>query len=576
MSWLSRTLSVYLAIGLGQGLLFWWILGLESPGLSAAVATVALVGGINLQLLGGGLRSRGAVLLAAGLALGMASISAWVFWPPELSEKGAPSSDWLKVSWGVGSVVLAYIATAFILSWPTREKHRLRYEDLFRHAWNNVFILLLAALLTGVFWLLLMLWGSLFRMLGIEQFAQWFSAPGFVCLSTALVFSLGVRMGRDNERVIGLLRGILLTLCRFLLPLSALIAVLFSLALPFTGLSPIWSTGFSTPILIGLVGINLFLLNGVFQDGRQGDAYPSGLRRLVELCLLCLPVLMALAGYSTYLRIEQHGLSPSRFLAALLVLVGTLHSLAALWAVVRRQPLWLGSLCASNPLIALLLCVLLVGVHSPWLSPLEFSARNQVQRLLSGRTAAEDFDAEYLRYSLGAPGLRQFEALQGLLEQGRVLEAPARERLQALMREASHGGADSLGEAVEPPGPKLEWLGTPEEGHEQFVALASDSFRCQNPGCLLWAVDLDLAPDGRKEVLQLSKEEWPTAIFFFTRSDAGEWRQAGTLEGTVSTPELIRQIRAGAAWLVRPRYQSLQAEGVLLVPLPREPEAARD
>lgn len=572
MPWLSRTLSAYLAIGLGQGLLLWLCLALESPGLSAAVATVALVGGINLQLLGCGPGQRGAVLLAVGLTVTMASISAWVFWPPEGSAESAPSSAWLKVSWGFGSVVLAYIVTAFILSWPTREKNRLRYEDLFQHAWNNVFILLLAVLLTGVFWLLLMLCGSLFSMLGIEQFAQLFSAPIFACLSTMLVFSLGVRMGRDNERVIGLLRGILLTLCRFLLPLSALIAVLFSLALPFTGLSPIWSTGFSTPILIGLVGINLFLLNGVFQDGRQGGAYPRALQRLVELCLLCLPLLMALAGYSTYLRIEQYGLSPSRFLAALLVLVGTLHSLAALWAVVRRQPLWLGSLRASNPLIALLLCVLLVGIHSPWLSPLEFSARNQVQRLLSGRTAAEDFDAEYLSYSLGEPGKREFEALQALLEQGRVLDAPARERLQSLMREAQPLGTDEQGEAVEPPGPDLEWLGAPEEGHEQFVALASRSSRCQAPGCLLWAVDLDLDPDGRKEVVQLSKEEWPEAIFFFTRTAEGQWQQAGTLEGTVNTPELIRQIRAGTTRLVRPRYQSLQAKGVLLVPLPSEPE----
>lgn len=576
MPWLSRTLSLYLAIGLGQGLLFWWALGPESSGWSAAVVTATLVGGINLQLLGGGLGQRGAVLLAAGLALGMGAISAWVFWPPELLAEGEPSSAWLQVSWGLGAVVLGYIATAFILSWPTRDQHRLRYEDLFQHAWNNAFILLLAALLTWGFGLLLMLWGGLFSMLGIEQFTQWFSTPGFIFLSSALVFSLGMRMGRDNERVIGLLRGILLTLCRFLLPLSALIAVLFSLALPFTGLSPIWSTGYSTPILIGLVGINLFLLNGVFQDGRQGGAYPRALQRLVELCLLCLPLLMALAGYSTYLRIEQHGLSPSRFLAALLVLVGTVHSLAALWAVVRRQPLWLGSLRASNPLIALLLCVLLVGMHSPWLSPLAFSARDQVQRLLSGRTAVEDFDAEYLRYSLGEPGQRQFEALQAQLEQGRILDAAGRERLQSLMREALHGGADEQGEAAEPPGPKLEWLGTPEEGHEQFVALASSSSRCQAPGCLLWAVDLDQEPDGRKEVLQLSREEWPTPIYFFSRSAAGEWQQAGTLEGTVNTSELIRQIRAGEARLVRPRYQSLQAEGVLLVPLPSEPETAQD
>lgn len=44
------------------------------------------------------------------------------------------------------------------------------YGRLFAFAWRNVITLAEAALFTGLFWLILSLWGSLFHMLGIEFF----------------------------------------------------------------------------------------------------------------------------------------------------------------------------------------------------------------------------------------------------------------------------------------------------------------------------------------------------------------------------------------------------------------------
>ena len=104
------------------------------------------------------------------------------------------------------AVVITYICTVFILSWPAREGRYPRYEDLFRHAWDTVFIVLLGLLLNAVFWALLWLWGGLFKMLGIVALNKLFSTDGFICISSAMVFALGVHMGREKERVIGLLR----------------------------------------------------------------------------------------------------------------------------------------------------------------------------------------------------------------------------------------------------------------------------------------------------------------------------------------------------------------------------------
>lgn len=569
----NRPLWAYLGVGLIQGLLLWGARQLNFDGgwlasLAMGLATLGLVGGLGLQLLGVRLRTRGTGLLLLGLAGLMALVGAWVWrqgWP--WGDAGSHDSQ-LMLSWSLGAVLLAYIGIAFILSWPTREDGRLRYEDLFQHAWNNAFIVLLGLLLVGVFWLLLILWAGLFAMLGIELFGELFTQGGFICISSMLVFAVGVRMGCENERVIGLLRGILLTLCRFLLPLSALIAVLFTLALPFTGLQAIWKTGHSTAILLCLIFINLLFINGVFQDGGETPWYPRFLRRLVEASVLCLAVLAVIAGYSIYLRIAQYGVTAQRFYAALLVLLALLHGAALLWALRPRQVVWLGSLRRSNPPLALVACVLLVLAHSPWLNGLEVSARSQVQRLQAGEVSAQDFDAAYLRYELGRPGVQQFEALQARLQAGALLEAPARAALLARMDEVVKQGAYEA-PPVDPqamPAQTLAWIGPAADEAEQVVGEQMRQQECSYAGCLLWAVDMD--GDGRNEVLLLPTQHYGSELFFFARNERNEWQVAGRFEQAYSSEDLIEAARQGQVKRVKPRYQSLQVGGALYVPLP--------
>lgn len=551
---LNRSAKTSLSIGLAQGLLLWLASVIAEPGMKFALVTAVLVGGINLLLLGDNIRRRGTGWLVLGLTVVMTAISGWVFW--EGDDTGRPG-NWLPGSWTCFAVVITYICTAFILSWPTREGSAPRYEDLFRHAWDTVFIVLLGLLLNAVFWALLLLWGSLFKMLGIVALNKLFSADGFIYVTSAMVFALGVNMGRENDRVIGLLRGILLTLCRVLLPLSALIVIVFTFALPFTGLAPIWATGYSTTIMLCLVAANLFLLNGVFQDGAQNSGYPVWLLRMVDLCLLCLPVLVGLAGYSTWLRIEQYGLTPSRLLAMLLVGVMFAHSLAAVWAVIVPQGQWLGRLRVSNPVIALMTVLVLLVIHTPWLSPLQFSAQNQVQRLTEGKTPVERFDAETLRNRLGAPGRQAYEALLAQVEQGQVLTPEARQVLLKRLKEAETSTGHSSERVI-------EWIGPKVEGSEQFDTPQIGGNACRGGGCVLWAVDLD--QDGQDEVLRVSQSDRYDAPEFFKRDAQGSWQLVGRYEGVENAQALIEKIRQGDVKVVKPRYQSLQVEGVILDP----------
>ncbi|MDD0973598.1 DUF4153 domain-containing protein [Pseudomonas fontis] len=542
---LNRSLPLYLAIGLVQGLVLLGLSLLDIPLLTVAVGSVVLVGGTLLQLLGTAVKVRGTWVLVLGLTVLIAAISSTRYL--------GDAYDWLWLSWMVGAPLLAYICTAFIHSWPTREGARPRYQDLFQHAWNNVFIVLLAGLLCGLFMLLLWLCAGLFKMLHIEVVAELVRATSFQLLTLPVVFSLGMRMGCQNDKVIGLLRGILLTLCRFLLPISALTAVLFSAALALTGVQPIWDTGYSTTILLCLIGVQLFLVNGVFQDGEQQD-YPRVLRRLVEASLLCLPVLAGLAAYSTWLRIDQYGLTPSRALGALLVAVALVYSLAAVWAVLFSRSRWLGALRSSNPPLALLCALLIVAFHSPVLDPVGQSARNQVERLLSGRIPVAQFDARALRNSLGKAGREQFEALAVQLERGEILDESGRAQLREQMAEAAPYAESS--------GPKLEWLGPAELGSEQFLAMADAKIQCGTPGCVLWPVDLD--GDGRHEVMMLARHRYTNSATFYVRDTDDRWREGGTLYGIADARLMIQRIRDGAVQPVTPHYKTLQVDGVEL------------
>ncbi len=545
----TRSLLYYVVIGLLQGLvLLATVLGRGEVlgfGLSVAVCAAVAVAGLNLQLLGSAVRQRGTGWLVLGLSLLIGGISAWVF--------AAEPSGWLQMTWCLAAVVLGYIGTAFILAWPTGEGLRPRYEDLFRHAWNNVFILFLAQMLTGLFWQLLWLCALLFSMLGIPQVKDAVESPVFLWLVLPVVFSLGMRMGRENEKVIGLLRGILLTLCRFLLPLGALITVLFTLTLPFTGLQPVWDTGYSTTLLLMLAIINLFLVNGVFQEGQQGRVYPVALKRLVNASLLCLPVLVGLAAYASWMRIDQYGLTPSRILALLLVGVMLAHGLAAAWAVLASRQGWLNSLRVSNPWIALLSAALVVLFYTPLLAPQVLSAKNQVERLVSGRTPVGEFDARNLYHDLGQPGRDAFEQLEKRLQTDELLDARGRAQLLAALEEVRRPAV------AEERGPKLEWLGPVQSSSEALADSTLAESQCGGKGCYLWAVDLD--GDGHNEVLMIPRHTYASRLFVLTW-DNREWREVGSLSGSMENLDgVAKGIREGAVKLVTPRYKTLSIDG---------------
>ncbi|UMO87031.1 DUF4153 domain-containing protein [Pectobacterium sp. PL64] len=538
MSAHAPSLKFYLTIGLLQGLLLVAALEMKEGALQGMLITMAVVGGISLQLLERTLLVKKTWLLAGVLTALMTAISGWILFENGLFR--------LLDSWVLCGILLGYICCTFICSWPDREGRWPSYDALCKHAWINIFTVLLAWLLVLVVVLLLVLCGMLFNMLGFRQVSKVFSHYRFYMLLLPVVFSLGIYIGMTKEAVIGLLRGILLSACRFLLPFSALITVVFTLTLPFSGLEPIWNTGRSTVILLCLMGVNLFLINCTSQDDNEGRAYPVVLRGLVSASVMCLPILVGLAGYSSWLRIEQYGLTPFRFQSIFVVAIAMLYSLAMVWAVIRRSGVWLGNLRTSNPLLAAVTCVLMVLLHTPLLNPEAFSARNQVQRLLSGKTPVDEFDLWALRDELGTAGRQQFTWLAEELKQDRILDETGRQALRDRLQ----------GHPAKVLPVQVEWVGPLEDGVESMLQGDNLGNQCREIACLLFAIDL--TGDGHNEVLVFPRVGWGNGGKILARDEQGQWQIAASMFGAIGTEKLVALVKDGKVEAVAPRFKTVR------------------
>ena len=571
----QRPLMVYLAVGLLQGLTLWmasesWPHGSVWRSICSALIVLIVVGGWQLQMLWGQLREADRWKLLLPAILMPAALAAWLavqFDQPRWYHFDEATGTLLLWS----QLVLAYILTPFIQARDPAHRWRFDYSALYRHAWNNGLLLFMAFVMLGVFWLLIWLWAGLFSMLGVDQFKRLFSSSGFVWVASATVIAAGLRIGQERGQVIDALRNVLQAMCRFLLPLTVVILLLFVVFLPFTGLAPLWATRHATPILLALVFAHIALLNGVVQDGLQTSHYPRPLRLLADASSLCLPLLAGLAMHALWLRINQYGLTPDRVLAALLALVALVHGLALVRAVLQRDPAWLSGLRQSNPPLALFAAGLLVLVHVPALSPLQLSAANQYQRLLDARLPAERTDLGALRFQLGEPGRRYLQALRE--ELGKPWEDEAlRIRLQADLQRldsAEHYWAWRREQEVAAAPPVL-WVGEPVTDNDGSLARAVSNQGCLAE-CRLFAVDLDR--DGQSEVLLLRGESWVVPVL--GRAPDGGWRWLGRLRvtgGALPDGEALDEIlRRGEFELVAPRFNAIEINGVRLEPTIGEP-----
>lgn len=349
--------------------------------------------------------------LDAGLAsLLVLAMAGWIGW--NLTGETGLFTSPLVTPLGLGLAVAVFVALPW---WQFRLHHghwRASYPALFQHAWQNGLTLALAALFTGLTWLLLHLWAALFDLLDVRWFSELFRQDAFVALATGVFVGFGVLIGRTQQRAIQITRDILFAVCKLLLPLLALIAVLFVLSLPLTGLEPLWRTGSAGSLLLSIALLLIGFVNAVYQRGADTPPYPIALRRLVEASLLALPVFAALTLYALGLRVLQHGWTIDRVWALLVSLAVTGYALGYGWAALRRGEPWLRRLEPVNRVMCWAVLALALLGNSPLLDPVRISLSSQLGRLRAAPAQLDTDDAKLLRFELGRRGVQALRELQ--------------------------------------------------------------------------------------------------------------------------------------------------------------------
>ncbi len=429
-AWPSRALLLA-ALGAAFGLIFHWLIdGIEQARESgdalraagaAFVAVSGLVFALSLE------RSRwtwSAVFAAAGGAVA-GFVAGW---------NGDPDTWGAGEGWQFFSALLA-VAISVPLFQAWRDSGRIRPEagTVHAHVWTNLVLGATAGAFVVSTMLLTVLLAELFHLIGIDLLRDRLDDGWFMVPLACSAFGGAVGLLRDRDQVLATLHKVGRAVLSVLAPVLALGLILFVLALPVTGLQPLWDqTQATTPILLVCILGAVLLANAVIGNDPEEEARSPALRYAAVGLALVIAPLAFVAAVSTGKRIGQYGLTPDRMWACVFVFAAAAFALAYLYALVRGRAGWPDALRRANVRVAAGLCLLAVFLALPIVSFGAISARDQVARLESGGVSPDRFDWAAMRFDFGPSGRA---ALERLAESSNlVVRQRARETLRASNR----------------------------------------------------------------------------------------------------------------------------------------------
>lgn len=298
----------------------------------------------------------------AALVVVVCGMSIWVSGMVKASAFGGD----IKLFYSLSLVAMLLLFMPWLQVRLNSGKSWYDYAMLVDYHWHNALILLLCLLSGGVFWLVLFLWAELFRLLDITFFATlFFDSHWFAFIASGVVFALTVALGRSQPRILQAVQSLFTMIATVLLPLLALIVLLFLITLPFVGLNTI-SRHISSAGLLTSLTILLLLLTVLVWDPARGQLpYPALLRKLVCLALVVSPLYVAAAGWSIWLRIHQYGWTEQRVYATLIAAVTMIWALGYAWIVLSRNVDAMTLQGRVNSSVLLLALLALILIHTP-------------------------------------------------------------------------------------------------------------------------------------------------------------------------------------------------------------------
>jgi hypothetical protein len=579
------------AIGLAQGLVLWTLSRLVEGGHWPAGNAPALLGLIyvsaalplawylSADVAGVSARRRGiAVMIVALVLASLGACEGWV----TADAKGLPNPG-LSVP---ACFALAFVAIPLLLHVRTNGPNRRGfpgvawdYAALFDTAWRNALVLAVAALLTGMFWGVLFAGAFLMRSIGVTAVLDVITHSFFVFVVTAVVFSAAIALALARADTIIALRRFCLSLNQAFLPLVLLFAVMWTVALPFTGIQPLLNTGKAGLSLLWFAALAVNFANAARQDGLAPPPFTPWLRRALTYAWLTLPVVVAVAAYAIYQRVAQYGWTAERVWSVFVLVMAAGYAVGYSLSALRPARGWMWSIDQTNVAMAILLCAGLIALTSPLADARRIAVASQIDRLLAGRTALEKIDFHYLHEQSGLYGTRALQALAsgipGHPEADRFARAARAQQRGKLWEE---GGL--MEDAPSPEDMRKRWRLlqadiAPAVVDALYAYLRADAPIRIEDGCLdggatcsLWMGDLD--DDRKPELLLVVDSGWRRHAFVYRwTSETATLTPAARIEGV--TKEWIEGVAAGSFTRPQSEWRDIEAGGARLRILPNTP-----
>ena len=307
---------------------------------------------------------------------------------------------------GVGAVLISYIALPFYRTVRERREAPNHYPSLFEFAWSLPVIVVTAGLFVGVAWLVLLLIGGLFNVIGISALADLYREAWFAMPFTYAAGALGIAVVRQREGVVLAMRGIILALLSVLAPFYAVATAIFSVALLIQGIDSLWDEVSPVGVLSSATIAGVVFLNGVLRD--EGNIENSWLRWSVRIIAVVIVIFAALSVYGLWLRLGMEGLTPARIIAVIIVALLGLYTICYVLAV-GMGGRW-GIARQGNVLLAGVVMATAIYLQTPLFQPERWTVQSQTARVLAENIISIQ-DINLFAFELGVPGrdaLEQF------------------------------------------------------------------------------------------------------------------------------------------------------------------------
>jgi hypothetical protein len=477
-------------------------------------------------------------LWSALFALACAAVVALIFYWNGTPEGWSAGDEWRIFS----ALLVVAIAAPLFQTIRDAGERRLDPAAVHAHAWTNIVLWFAAWAFTLITFLLAQLLAELFNLIGINLLREALREAWFVAATVGAALGGATGLLRDRDKVLGNLQRVVTTVLSVLAPVLAAGLVLFVAALPFTGLAPLWDkTRATTPILLLAIAGALVLANAVIGNTAEEEAKGRILRlSAMALAAVMLP-LAIVAAISTWLRIDQHGLTPERLWAA--VFVGAVLAIAAtyLCTVARGRLGWSARARPANVKLALAISAAALLLATPLINFGAIATRDQLARLEAGKVAPDQFDWAALRFDFGPAGR---DALARLSRSGpAVWRAQAR---QALALEDRWGARASMeaGQRARSLATTIRVLPAQAPVPASLVdALAREQACSVGPCTLFWT-----APGKSALVVGFGCESCQASAMRFELDPSGRWlRPLATAGVMTGAPASLQQQRDATA-----------------------------